>query len=200
MDQRGQGRDQVDAVVVPFLRRQRCCARARRSSTSATFAAQPFDQKLIRCSFVSLAARHQSLIGPPSHAIRFCNIIANPAVRAQTAAKLECLSQRPIPPALALGAVAEPMRPPGCERDRAVRKMELCGELPSSRAHPPPSVAAEGLLCRCEFEPIVGFALLSGPMIHRHVLKPHTAPGLPEFRFESDRGNRFSGSRIAPSD
>jgi hypothetical protein len=101
------------------------CARARRSSTSATFAAQPFDQKLIRYSFVSLAARHQSLIGPPSHAVRFCDIIANPPVRAQTAPKLECLSQRPIPPALALGAVAEPIRPPACERNRAVRKVEL---------------------------------------------------------------------------
>jgi hypothetical protein len=134
---------------------------ARRSSTSPIFAAQPFDQKLIRYSFVSLAARHQSLIGPPSHAARFCDIIANPGVRVQTAPKLKCLSQRPIPPALALGAVAEPIRPPACERDRAVGKMELCGELPSSRAHPPPAVATEGLLCRCEFEPIVGFALLS---------------------------------------
>ena len=171
-----------------------------RSSTSPIFAAQPFDQKLIRYSFVSLAARHQSLIGPPSHAVRLCDIIANPAVRAQTAPKLECLSQRPIPPALALGAVAEPIRPPGCERGRAVRKVELCGELPSSRAHEPPTEAAEGLLCRCEFEPIVGFALLSGPMIRRHVLKPHTAPGLTEFRFESDRGDRFFGSRIAPND
>jgi len=37
-------------------------------------------------------------------------------------------------------------------------------------------------------------------MIRRHVLKPHTAPGLPEFRFESDRRDRFSGSRIGPND
>ena len=110
------------------------------------------------CRFAPSCARSS-----PAHPLGFSHVIADPALRAELAPKLESTAQSSLMGRFTLAGVCESVGPARCESECAVGQVEFRGPYACLRADEPPSPAAKRLRRCLEVDPVIGLAALPVP-------------------------------------
>jgi hypothetical protein len=141
---------------------------------------------------------HLAVEGGPAHAMGLVDRIANAAVRSETLAALERLTDGTIVGTLALAAVGQAMGLAGGEECASSGLVELRHEIPALGADPPPAPAAQGLGRGRQLHGVVMLGGLAGPMVRGGVGQANPAALPAHMRLVADAGSLLSGIGVGP--
>src|ERR1700677_4287833 len=150
---------------------------------------QPIEQKSgvgLHGLFRLVDSRRGAVISPPTHPLRLCYVISDPALSPELASQLECAPQGPIMSGFALAGIGEPVGPARREGEGAVGQVEFRRPRARAGAYEPPPSAAEGLQGCFELDPVIGTVLFS-TLPGRGVMQSDPAIVLTEMGFVAER-------------